>query len=261
MREPLLHFLLIGALLFGLHRMWSGEGSTVEISSSAVSAQEADFTRRTGSPPDATERALILEAMVEEEILYREGRSLSLEAGDPILRRRVVARMRLLMAATAPAEPTDDDLRALLAQAPERYTRPPRLSLVHVFLDASRHPSLPDAQRRVEAMLLAGADPIGLGDPFLHGRTFTDTDEAALAERFGTDFAAEVIALSAGEWWPVRSRYGEHLVWIEAHEPARPATLSQARQALTADWTRVARQQAEDEAMAAIRARYSVSTP
>ena len=69
------------------------------------------------------------------------------------------------------------------------------------------------------------------------------------------------MALGEGEWWPVDSRYGPHLVWITESEPARAATVDEARGALTADWQAQARQEAEAAALAAIRSRYTVIAP
>ena len=141
---------------------------------------------------------MLLSQLIEEEVLYREGQALSLAEGDAVLRRRVITKMRLLMASTATPQPTDAELAALLAAQPGRYALPARLSLRHVFLDAARLPDLDAALRRAEAELLAGADPGTVGQPFLHGHTLTGADEEHLGEIFGADFAAEVMALGEG---------------------------------------------------------------
>ncbi|MFT5682887.1 MAG: peptidyl-prolyl cis-trans isomerase C [Myxococcota bacterium] len=261
MRDPLLHFVLLGIVIFGLHRLLRSDVGTVEITVSMVEAAEADFSRRTGEAPGEEARAQLLEQLIEEELLYREGQALALAEGDVVLRRRLITRMRLLLASTASPTPTDADLAALLAAHPERYTRPASVTFRHIFLNATRHPSLSDATRRAEAQLLAGAPPESLGDPFLHGRAMVEADAADIAEKLGADFAGEILGLPAGEWLPVASDYGEHLVFIDAHHPARPATRAEARPALTADWQTEARSEAEDAALAVIRERYRVVLP
>jgi hypothetical protein len=261
MREPLLHFILLGIAIFALHRLVAEDGGAVEITPEQVAVAERDFARRTGRQPDERERAVILDGLIEEEVLVAEGAALSLAEGDEVLRRRLIARMRLLLASTAPAQPDDDDLAALLAAHPERYVRPDTVTFRHVFIDAARHVSPATTLRHVEARLLAGEPEEALGDPFLHGRRMVSADAADIAGMLGADFAAEVLRLPAGEWLPVRSSFGEHLVYIEAHHPSRPQTLEEARAALTADWQRDSRAAAEAEALAAIRARYRVITP
>jgi len=260
MRDPLLHFILMGIAIFGLHRLWREDTVTVQITAGMVAAAEDEFSQRVGRAPEEDERSQILAQLIDEEVLYREGQSLSLAEGDPVLRRRMIAQMRLLMASTAPPHPGDAELAAVLAAHPERYTRPPTYTLQHVFLDAARHPDLDEAVRRAQAELEAGVEPARVGDPFLHGRQMT-ADEPALTARFGEDFAAEVPTLPGGEWLPVRSRYGGHLVIIHASTPARPARLDEVRAALTADWQEQARADAEAAALAAIRARYRIRLP
>ena len=261
MRDPLLHFILIGIAIFALHRLLRSDVQTVEITQTMVASAEAEFVRRTGRAPGEAEQVQLVAQLVEEEILVREGQALSLSEGDAVLRRRLITRMRLLLASTAPPLPTDDDLAALLAAHPERYTRAPAVTFRHVFLDAARHPVLSDATRRVASALQAGIAPESLGDPFLHGRTMAAADEAAIAEKLGVDFAAGVLELPAEAWRPVRSGYGEHLVFVEHHHPARTATLAEARTALAADWQEAARSEAEATALAVIRARYRVVLP
>lgn len=260
MRDPLLHFILLGIAIFGLHWLWSEDAVTVQITTGMVAAAEEEFSSRVGHTPGDDERAQILVQLIEDEILYREGQSLSLAEGDPVLKRRMIAQMRLLMASAAPPHPDDAALEDLLAAHPERYMRPTTRTLEHVFLDAARHDDLGEAVTRAEAALSAGAEPASVGDPFLHGRQMT-ADESSLAARFGERFAAEALALPLGEWLPVRSRYGGHLVYIEAATPARRARLDEARTALIVDWQAQARVDAEAAAMAAIRARYRVKLP
>ena len=185
MRDPLLHFILIGIAIFALHRLLRSDVQTVEITQTMVASAQADFVRRTGRTPGAAEQEQLVAQLVEEEILVREGQALSLSEGDAVLRRRLITRMRLLLASTAPPLPTDDDLAALLAARPERYTRPPTVTFQHVFLDSARHSALSDAARHVVSALQAGAAPESLGDPFLHGRAMTAADEAAIAEKLG----------------------------------------------------------------------------
>ena len=260
MRDPLLHFILMGIAIFGLHRLWREDTVTVRVTAEMVAAAEDDFSQRFGRAPEDDERAQILAQLIDEEVLYREGQALSLAEGDPVLRRRLIAQMRLLMASAAPRHPSEAELEAMLAAHPERYTRPPTRTLEHVFLDAARHAELTAAVQGAEAALRAGADPASVGDPFLHGRQMT-ADEAALAARFGQSFAAQAFTLPLGEWLLVHSRYGAHWVYVESVTPARPASLDEARAALLADWQEQARADAEEAAMASIRARYRVQLP
>ena len=123
MRDPLLHFILLGLVIFGLHRLWGTDPATVRVTAEMVAAAEADFTRRTGRAPGDTEREVLLSQLIEEEVLYREGQALSLAEGDAVLRRRVITKMRLLMASTATPQPTDAELAAAIGDVERRIAK------------------------------------------------------------------------------------------------------------------------------------------
>src|SRR5262249_30114133 len=137
LREPLLHFLVLGVALFALHRVIAPRppGRTIAVTPEVAEGLARDHERRTRAAPSADERRALIDRYVESELLYREALALGLDRGDTIVRRRLVQKMQFVLETAGDGEqPGDDELRALIARAPERWAQPTRLSFTHVFV-------------------------------------------------------------------------------------------------------------------------------
>jgi peptidyl-prolyl cis-trans isomerase C len=230
-REPLVHFILLGTALFGLYR-WVGPRprDRIVLTPSFVAGLREEARARTGRLPTPAEEQTLIDRFVDEEMLYREALTLGLDRGDVIVRRRLVQKMEQLTRRT-PGEPDEAELRRYLELHRDRYDVPERLTLHHVFSQ---------------------------GKPFLAGDRFVGKSQAELAGIFGADAARAMMAMPEGQWTPVRSRYGEHLVFVEEHRPARAAT---ADERVRNDWLEERRSHPDPEALAQLRAHYTVERP
>lgn len=226
-KEPLIHFLLIGAVVFGAHGLWQSRQAkseqTIIISQEALQRLSTIWAGEAGREPNSDDVRGLLAEYVREEVLYREAQRLGLDVDDTIIRRRLAQKMGFLLSNdTAAVEIDESDLRASYDANPEAYREPSRVNLVHIPFNFA-----PDGTNRQDEILraaraLAGDNPPAagsLGDPFMLARTHLDIDEVNLGRLFGRDFAASVFEMSVGEWSePIRSRLADHLVRIEAHD-------------------------------------------
>jgi hypothetical protein len=127
-REPLVHFLLIGAALFGLFA-WRGtpvapvaRNDQIVITPGLIDNLKTSFERANGHAPDAKELEQAVEIYVREEILNREARALGFDRDDTIVRRRLAQRMDFIATdETKIASPTDDELRAFFQKNPDLF--------------------------------------------------------------------------------------------------------------------------------------------
>jgi hypothetical protein len=264
LREPLVHFVLLGAVVFAVHQWVAPPRLTnrIVVSDAIVRGLRDDQLRRTGKLPTPEEEAALIQRFVDNEILYREAIAEGLDRGDIIVRRRLVQKMEFVLEAEEPiAQPTDAELQAYMQAHAERYAIADRVSLTQVFVSTDQHGS--DAERIAAALrtqLAAGTDPSSLGDPFLRGHTFPLHTERELAGIFGTAFAAQVVTLPAGSWSaPLRSSYGLHLVRVAERAAGRQPVLSEVRTAVLNDWQEEQRTAANATALARLRRRYDVS--
>lgn len=275
LREPLVHFFALGALLFGVHHLLA-EPRRITVTAQIRAGLASDHQRRTGMPPTAAEAEALVSAYLDDEVRYREALRLGLDRGDIVVRRRLIQKLDLLAeaeaelpapgaarsgvgsSASAAAAPETAQLAAYLAAHADRYTVPPRFSLVHVYVSHDP-PGTDPAARAADLLrrLRAGAAPTGLGDPFLRGAEFNERSESDLSGLFGPTLAAAIPTLTPGQWsGPLRSSYGLHLVLLRSRTPGGAATLAQVYDEVRRDWERDARQAARRAALAALRARY-----
>jgi peptidyl-prolyl cis-trans isomerase C len=247
LREPLFHFCLIGSCLFALHHWVQPKKQRIVVQPAFVEALRDEARTRTGHLPTAAEQAALIQRFVDEEILYREALALGLDRGDVIVRRRLVQKMEML---ASPEEPSSEELERYLRAHAARYRTPPRVTFHHIFVERD----LDGVQRA----LAAGGDWQKLGQPFVAGRSWSRKSESEIAALFGADFARPVMALRAGEWVALRSRFGQHLVRVDEQLGAEPGGVT-AR--VREDWLREKRSGMDQTALAQLRARYTVAIP
>jgi hypothetical protein len=254
LREPLLHFLALGGLLFGLYAVVARAGGGDDAAGGearreiAVTVPDLDRLERTfadgaGRPPSAAERAELVRAHVRDEALYREALALGLDREDPVVRRRLVDKMAFLSRQLAPPpEPTEKDLEARFAAHRQRYGRPTRLTISQLFFDERRlgQAVAVKAARAALAALASArgpeADLAALGHSFVLPERLEDKTEAEIAHLLGADFARTVMGLAPGAWMgPVRSQFGLHVVRVVKREEGREPALAEARERVRAD--------------------------
>ena len=268
LKEPLLHFLLIGAALFGLFYQVA---NPVEVSDNRIVIAEADidrlitlFERRMQRLPTQQELSGLIEAQIREEILYREALAMGLDQDDTIVRRRMAQKVEFMFNDLADAaEPADEELQAFLDANPDKFTEPARTSFVHVYLSADERADNveADAQQLLQALNSNQdpADPATIGDPFMFGYEFENQSERQISRMFGRDFAKSLATTATGSWQgPVASGYGLHLVAVSNRSDAWLPPLAEIRESVLYELLAERRQQANQAFYQALRERYDV---
>ena len=262
-REPLVHVLVLGAMLVLLHRRFSPPpaGEQIVVSADVLNGLRQDFRRRTGHLPTPAEEQGIVERYVDDEVLVREGLALGLDRGDIIVRRRLIQKMEFLLESSEPLPtPTDAELRATLEAHPDRYATPERVSLTHVFVSRERHGERAAADAATLRQALEnGVDPATLGDPFLHDRRLVLRTRDEIAAQLGDELAGTILTLPIDTWSePLPSPYGMHLVRVTERPPAEVATLASVRDQVLSDWRTEQRRTLDRAARDRLRSRYVV---
>jgi peptidyl-prolyl cis-trans isomerase C len=257
--EPLVHFAAIGCVLFALHAVCAPRtADSLTVDAARAAATQAALTRKLARTPTPAESAAALLLELDEERLYREALALGLDEGDPIVRRRMIQKLRFVQEDLADAEPDDAALLALRDEHQGRYTAPARLAVTHVFAAHDRHADPRAAAQTFLTQLQAGADPTALGDLNVHGRSFGARPLSAYAGVFGDEFAAALSNMSEGTWSLAPSALGWHVVRVDARAPARLPDLATLRPRLRVDWDARRREAASEAAAADLRARYPI---
>ena len=263
LREPLLHFLLLGAALFALYAALSDAPATVqptriEVTEADVARLAAQFEATWRRPPTAQERAALVDEFVREEILVREARALGLDRGDAVVRQRLAQKMQFLAESAAEAvEPTDAELQAHLEAHPERFRRQAAVALEQVFFGADG-----GAAQDGLAALRAGAAPGDVGVPSLLPPALSLSPKSVVDGTFGAGFFDRAAALDPGVWTgPVESAFGLHAVRVTQAAPAELPPLAAIRESVVRDWRAARRAELSEERFEALAARYEVVGP
>jgi peptidyl-prolyl cis-trans isomerase C len=223
-REPLAHFLLIGALLFGgLTVMKSLRRPVVRLEAQDLNQLASYWEVQMQRPPNKVELAGIIRDRIDEELLAREALRLGLDKDDMIIRRRLAQKMAFATDDVALGkEPSEADLRAYYARTAERYAAPARVAFQQVFFSGDR-PHGGAAKAAAQALQRAEEDQREPeGDPFLFPLAYDDVSLQDLLRDYGTAFVKELETAPIGTWQgPVLSPYGWHIVKVTArHKPA-----------------------------------------
>ena len=201
----MLHFLLIGGMLFAVSRWMPSTRAPVVVSGADVARRGSEWAWQHGEQPDAETRRVIEDEAVDDAVLYRSAvdtgvdvsdtrlheRLLGFPRADTVERRHVTQLMRLAAERLGPGDlPSEAELAAYLAAHAGTFAEPSTLSLTQVYFAADRHgPSLArDAQATAEAVRrekVSPADAVALGDAFVAGSTVRGTSRAQLEAVFG----------------------------------------------------------------------------
>jgi len=269
-REPLVHFLMLGALIYGVASVAAPGTDEPPEDRITVTAGEIDWItssweKRWSRPPTPQERQGLIDEFVRETIYYRAALAMGLDRDDTIIRRRLAQKLEFLtqdLAASVP--PTPEELRAFFAEHADRYALPAFTTFTHVFVDpdAREERTLEDAERIV-AELRAQGPPTersaDLGDRFMLQAYNPERTQQEIAKLFGAGFADEVAGLEPGRWHgPVLSGYGVHLVYVSDRSDPVPVQLADVRDDVLRDLEDQRRRTFEADYYEALRERYEV---
>jgi hypothetical protein len=262
LREPLLHFALLGAMLFvGYGRLAPARadaGAIVVTGDTIVSI--ADRFRGTSQrPPSRDELNALIDAYVRDEIFYREGLALALDRDDPVVRNRVKQKMELLSDAAMAAEPSDADLQRYLVEHRADFEIPAAVSFEQIYFDPNRRGErLPSDMRAALAALGSGRAPAS--DHTLLPARMDRALPSDIVETFGAAFDKSVQALPVGMWsGPIKSSVGYHAVRVTWKGETTLPTLADAHAVVLREWTRAHTVDARERLYKSLRSRYTVS--
>jgi len=263
LREPLVHFLAIGVLIFGAYGFFGAgddDARRIDIGPGQVERLIEVFTAQWRRPPTAAELDGLINQQIEEEVLYREALALGLDRDDTIVRRRLAQKMQFLIEDTAvPPAPTEAALEAFFEAHAAEFQVAPYLSFTHVYFSADRRDDAEaDAARQLADMDDVDRAP-DRGDPFMLNYDYADVSRDDVARLFGVEFADRVFELPVGGWQgPVRSGYGFHLVRVVAKSIPPPPVYADVRSEVLSAWLDAERRRTNTETLEKIKSSYRI---
>jgi hypothetical protein len=268
LKEPLLHFLLLGAIIFIAYgQMQRGDSSDDEIVISVAQQENLAlaFARTWQRPPSDAELNSLINDFIRQEIAYREGQAMQLDRDDIVIRRRLRQKVELLAEdVVAMRPPQDSELRQYFDEHADAFRRPAALSFRQVYFNTD--PDLSDATRRAGdllARLQRGEDGLDLpnaGDPSMLPRELENVRVPELSSIFGTEFTDAIQRIGLNSWaGPIRSGFGVHLVKVENKVDSRMPAFDEVSELVTREWQVERRNRAIDGLYDRLTEKYSIT--
>jgi hypothetical protein len=263
LREPLLHFFVLGALLFVLFT-WTNDDAMrgpdeIVVDAARVDALTQQFERVWQRAPTPEELSSLVDNWVREEVFYREGLALGLDREDPVLRRRVAQKMEFISEELLSAPATDDELRTWYEDNAEDYRRDPRFSFRQVYFNPSVHGDALEVSVQTALDDMANG-VVPDGDATLLPAGLSDASLSEVERTFGQRFAQALTGLAVDDWTgPIVSGYGLHLVRIDDKEESRLPPFDEVRAAVERDFLGERSRELNDTLYETLRQRYTVT--
>jgi hypothetical protein len=267
-REPLVHFLFLGTLLF-LYFHWkggTGPGSNrIVITNGEVEHLAAGFVRTWQRQPTQAELDGLIDDYVKEEAATREALAMGLDRNDPIIRRRLRQKLEFVADDSVPENPpSDTQLQAWLDNHPDAFRGEPQVAFQQIYVNASARGAAAKAEAdRLLAVLRSGGSRIPIdkiGDASLLPLEQPLAPLSEAARVFGEKFAQKIVMLEPGQWsGPIESSFGLHLVFVQQKVAAVAPKLEEIRPQVEREVMQERRRAQLDAMYQALLKKYSVT--
>ena len=243
LREPLVHFLLLGAVLFLIFGLTNQAGTIsseqrVVVSVGRIEQLATVFGKTWQRPPTSEELKGLIDDFVLEEVYYRQAVAMGIDRDDTIIRRRLRQKLEFLTDdVSSLVEPTDEELAAYLADNQEKFRVSPSYTFRQVYFNPEKYGANTEALVAEQLELLRSGKTHG-GDASLLPESFDQDSRQAVDGTFGMGFSDELDKLTVGGWQgPVRSGLGIHLIHLEARAEGRLPEIAEIRSVVQREWS------------------------
>ena len=272
LREPLLHFILIGATIYGAYGIYGApeeeegmDDRRIVIDKERIDGFVALWKARWYREPTEQELNGLVNHYIRETILYQEAIAMGLDKDDPVTRRRMAQKLEFLTQDIAALkQPAEGELERYYQENKDEYKNPDLITFTHIFIDPDKRgdATLEDANALL-AELTAGGAPDATttdkGDRFMLSNNYSLQTQVEVSKSFGTGFADSVMQLEPGQWHgPVLSGYGTHLVYVSAREIASVPAFDEVRGQVLEDWQTSQQEVVEEQFYEQLKSRYEI---
>jgi hypothetical protein len=255
LREPLLHFIVLGAVLFGADHLLAsraGDPHTIVIGADVDAQAIKLFKDARGRDPNSDELYALRKVWLDNEVLYREGLALGLDRGDTAIRERVIFKALSMVDAGVKLPAIDESvLRTWFESHRQKYDEPARYDFEEAVITGDRSEV---AVRAFAQSLNAGAP----GDVQADLRVFTARPQENIVQSYGADFATALAAATLGEWQALSSKGGLRVIRLKSLTAPKPATFEETSGAVLQDWTDSVMSEQRSAAVRALAKKYKV---
>jgi len=254
-REPLVHFVALGFVLFGVDHLAASrvdDPRTIIVTADVDNEARKLFRAERGRDPDSAELNALHRVWLDNEVLYREGLALQVDRGDDAIRERVIFKALSVVDANVKLPAIDDQhLRAWFESHRSKYDEPARYGFEEAVLSGDSSES---AVAAFVDVLNTGAP----GDARAGLRVFKGRPLSNLTQSYGLDFPKALEEAPSGVWRAIHSRDGWRAIRVVSITPPRPADFEALRSIVRQDWADATAAEQRTAAVRALAKKYKV---
>jgi peptidyl-prolyl cis-trans isomerase C len=273
LKEPLLHFFLLGGLIFVLNALFGNskyipENNEILVTNSLINSRVNQFAMQMGRPASKEEVIGFIDKYIHEEVLSREAKLLGLDNDDIVIRRRLVQKMEFMSGEfSVVSEPTLAQLEAYFEKNSEAYKKPAAISFYQVFIN-SQDLSEQELNSKADAVMrdlgqIENTPDLSsnYGDRTMLSNQFTRVTYDKLFQSFGDEIFVEEIQKAPEQEWsgPLKSAYGHHLVFITEKTESAIPVFSEVAVEVNQDFLDFKKRKANEEFFAQMQERYIIN--
>lgn len=255
LREPLLHFIVLGGVLFGVDHFVSGRAAdphTIIVGADVNKEATEMFKASRGRDPNPTELEALHRVWLDNEVLYREGLAMQVDKGDTAIRERVIFKALSIIDANVKLPiPDEKQLREWFEQHRSKYDEPARYDFEEAALTGD------NSEASVHAFVAAlnSGTP---GDAKAGLRVFKGRPYSNLVQSYGADFPKTLEEAPLNEWRAVQTRGGWRAMRVNSITPAKPAVFESFQGVVLQDWKDATASEQRTAAVRALAKKYTV---
>lgn len=263
----MLVFLLLGGGIFVLFQQVLNDAlpdnTEIVVTKEQIQTLRLGFERVWQRSPGARELSALIQSYIQEEVLYREALVLGLDKNDGVVRRRLSQKMQFLSEDLADLEQADDNtLQSYLDDHVDQYMQPARFSFRQIYFNASKR-GQQATQSETESLLIklkkGEVDGKASGDSIMISHQFDLMRETEVVRILGAQFMQALRETPTGSWQgPIKSGFGQHLVFIDEFVESKASRLNDVRQQVVRDWSAEKRKETNQAIYEKLRQRYQV---
>lgn len=231
-REPLIHFLVIGAIIFAadyvLHPPAAKDDKVIVVTKALRQSFIENFGEDKDTAPTELELNNMIDAWVASEILYREGKAMGVDRGDVTIRDRIAYKLQVLVFSQVEvARPTEEQLRQWFEKNRARFDAPETVGFYFTLPtdEATARRELAEIEGQTENSEIQQKTRAVLARPV-----------STLAASFGDEFRDALLAAPIGHWTVIQSKDGWHVVRLDSRRTAEPARFEEVAEQVDQMW-------------------------
>lgn len=270
-REPLIHFLIIGLMIYGSYQLFQGDSQNkvainkISIDNLTLTELKDSFIQDNKRTPNQQELNELIESVIKEEVLYREAKKMGLDKEGPVLRHCLTSEFSSIVFDNhVPPLATDEELESYLTANSENF----RIEAVYSFKQVYLGQTLNDSSNTLEIQNLiiqldetkALPDLSDINSELDIKAEYQEISESQVIRVFGRSLLQELNKITIGQWQgPVKSNLGMHLLLLEKISPGRMPPLKEVRERVEKHWQTAKRSEHYDRWYKSIRSNYKIS--